>query len=360
MRAAVCREIGAPLMIEEVDVAAPGPSELLVDVGAVAICHSDIAYMDGSWNGALPAVYGHEAAGVVAAVGPGVTAYEPGDTVAITLVRSCGECFYCRSGATTICQSDFRLNREPPLQVSATGEELWQAMSTGAFAEQVLVHESQVAAVPDSMSMQCAALLACGVVTGFGAVTNTARVPAGATVAVVGVGGVGLNCIQGATHCEASQVIAVDVRDDKLRQAMALGATATVNSATQDAAAEVATLTAGRGADYVFVAVGNSRVVEHSLPLLRKGGTLTIVGLPPTGDLVSFDPTEFAVAEQRLLGAKLGSVDVAHDIPQLAAMYERGDLLLDELITGTYRLDDINAAIASTKSGEAIRNVIVF
>ena len=210
------------------------------------------------------------------------------------------------------------------------------------------------------MPKASAALIACGVVTGFGAVTNTADVPAGASVVVVGTGGVGLNCIQGAVHAGADPVIAVDIRDDKLDFAKSLGATAAVNSATQDAPSEVAALTRGRGADFVFVAVGNARAAEASLGLLRHGGTLTIVGLPETGDLVSFDATEFAVAGMKLLGSKMGSVDVTRDVPMLAAMYGRGELELDRLITNTYCLDEINEAIASAKSGEAIRNVILF
>lgn len=360
MRAAVCREFGAPLTIEDVTIADPGPEEVLVDVAACAVCHSDISYIDGLWGGQLPAVYGHEASGTVASVGEGVADYVLGDSVAVTLVRSCSTCYFCAAGDRHLCDGDYWLARESPLHAAADGEAIWQAMACGAFAEQVVVHQSQLAKVPPEMPKASAALIACGVVTGFGAVTNTAQVPPGASVAVVGTGGVGINCIQGAVHAGASPVIAVDIRDDKLAFARSLGATATVNSTTTDAAGEVAALTGGRGADFVFVAVGNSAAVAASLSLVRAGGTLTVVGLPATGDLVSFDTAGFASAGKRLLGSKMGSVDLSVDVPLLAEKYRRGELELDGLITNTFTLDQINEAIASAKSGEAIRNVIVF
>lgn len=359
MRAAVCREFGRPLVIEDVSLDAPGPEEVLIDVAACAICHSDISYMNGAWGGELPAIYGHEAAGVVAAVGEGVDSLQAGDAVAITLVRSCGSCFYCSADASHLCRSEFRLNREPPIH-DAAGAPILQAMSTAAFAEQVLVHVSQVAPVPAGISMESAALLACGVVTGFGAVTRTAAVPTGASVVVVGTGGVGLNCIQGAVYCGAGDIIAIDVRDEKLEMARRLGATATVNAAATDAAEAVRDLTGGRGADYVFIAVGSARALEQAIAYSRPGGTVTIVGMPPTGDHIVLDASDFAASGRKLLGSRMGSVRVAEDIPALASIYADGRLELDGLISGRYPLDSINEAIASAASGEAIRNVITF
>jgi Zn-dependent alcohol dehydrogenase len=329
-----------------------------VDVAAVAICHSDVTYLNGSWGGPLPAIYGHEASGIVNRAGPD-TSFRPGDFVAVTLVRSCGTCRHCSAGRRHLCNTELRLNREPPLR-DAAGSEIWQAMSTAAFAEQVLVHESQLAPLPDAMSVETGALLACGVVTGFGAVRNTAAVPAGSTVAVVGTGGVGLNCIQGAAHAGAGQVIAIDLRDDKLAVARTLGATATINPNSEDMVAAVRELTDGYGTDYVFVSVGSSRAIEQALPLLRRGGTLVIVGLPPTGDHIQIDPSEFAVRGQRIIGSLMGSVVVVEDIPMLADLYKAGRLELDKLITKTYAFGDINQAVASARSGEAIRNVVVF
>jgi len=346
------------MTIEEVAIDPPGPNEALVDVTAVAICHSDVTFLNGSWGGALPAIYGHEASGVVTLVGPD-TSFEPGDFVAVTLVRSCGECFHCDMGNHHLCETELRLNRQPPLR-DAAGNEVWQAMSTGAFAEQALVHESQLAPLPQGMSKEAGALLACGVVTGFGAVRKTAAVPPGATVAVVGTGGVGLNCIQGAAHSAASEVIAIDLRDDKLAVARTLGATATINASTADPVTLTRDLTDGRGVDFVFASVGSSRAIEQAFPLLRKGGTLTIVGLPPTGDHIQFDPSDFANNGQRVIGSSMGSVAVKNDIPMLAELYQAGRLELDALITATFSLDQINEAVASARSGEAIRNVIVF
>jgi len=358
MRAAVCRTFGAPMEIEEISIDPPGPNEVLIDVAAVAICHSDILYWQGSWGGRLPAVYGHEACGLVRATGEGVTGFEPGQFVAVTLVRSCGECRHCREGARHLCPTEMRLDREPPLR-DARGDEIWQAMSSAAFAEQVLVHVSQLAPLPGDIPVESAALLACGVVTGFGAVTNTAQIPPRARVAVIGTGGVGLNCVQGAVHSAAEQVIAIDMRDDKLAAAARLGATATIN-ATQDVAQEVADLTEGAGVDYAFVSVGSSLAVESALPLVRRGGTLVIVGLPPAGDTIELDPGKLAASGQRLLGSLMGSVNVTTDIPKLADMYLAGSLELDSLVSHTFSLDDINDAVASALSGAAIRNVIVF
>jgi Zn-dependent alcohol dehydrogenase len=346
------------MAIEEVTIDSPGPNEALVEIAAVAICHSDVTYLNGSWGGPLPAIYGHEASGFVTEVGP-KTSFRPGDFVAVTLVRSCGECFQCRAGSRHLCDTNLRLDREPPLR-DAAGDQIWQAMSTGAFAERALVHESQLAPLPAGMSVAAGALLACGVVTGFGAVHNTAKVPAGATVAVVGTGGVGLNCIQGAAHAAAGAVIAIDLRDAKLDMARTVGATATVNPTAVDPVAAVHGLTEGRGVDYAFVSVGSSRAIEQALPLLRRGGTLVIVGLPPTGDNIQFDPGDFAARGQRILGSLMGSVRVADDIPMLANLYQQGKLELDRLITQTFPLDQINEAVESARGGEAIRNVVVF
>ncbi len=358
MRAAVCREFGGPLRIEEVRLADPGTGEVRVDIAACAVCHSDISYIDGAWGGTLPAIFGHEAAGTVAAVGPGVTAITPGDTVVVTLIRSCGQCFYCRAGDETMCETSFRLDTEPGLH-GLDGEPINQGLRTAGFAEQVVVHESQVASVPRDLPPRAAALLACGVVTGFGAVTKTAEVPAGSTVAVVGAGGVGLNCIQGAAHVGAAQVIAIDLNETKLALAEKLGATATVDAGERDTAAAVAALTGGRGVDYVFVAAGSAAAVETSLPLLRRAGTLVVVGMPPSGQLARIDTGELAHHGRRILGSKMGSARVSHDIAMLTGLYASGELKLDELITATYPLEDINEAVRSARAGEAARNVIV-
>lgn len=359
MKAAVCRAFGQPLVVEDLNLAATGPSEVRVAVSAVAICHSDISYADGSWGGTLPAVYGHECSGVVEEVGAGVTTVAVGDHVVVTLIRSCGHCRGCSRGNPVTCTTQFRLDEHSPL-TDSSGASVAQVMRTGGFAERVLVHESQCVTIPKSMDLTSASLLACGVITGFGAVTNTAKVPAGSDVVVVGTGGVGLNAIQGARISGARIVVAVDVADSKLEAARAFGATHGVNSATDDVAARVSDLTEGRGADYVFVTVGAKAAFDSSYGMLARGGSVVLVGMPASGVMSEIDPGTMAAYSQNVLGSKMGSARIRIDIPMLVDLYEQGRLKLDELVTRTYRLDEINEAIAAVKRGEALRNVVVF
>ena len=226
MRAAVCCEFGKPLVIEDLELDPPQSGELRVKVAACAICHSDIHYMEGAWGGRLPAVYGHEAAGVVTGTGADVTHVKPGDHVIVTLIRSCGRCFFCEQGMLYLCETVFPVDRKGRLH-RKDGTPVLQAMHAGAFAEEVVVHQSQVVRVPESMPFESASLIACGVITGFGAVANTAQIPAGCSVVVIGTGGVGLNSVQGAAISGAHQVIAVDIVDEKLEAAKGFGATHT-------------------------------------------------------------------------------------------------------------------------------------
>ena len=359
MKAAVCREFGAPLTIEEVRLDPPQAGELTVKIAACAICHSDITYMQGGWGGTLPAVYGHEAAGTVEHVGPGVPDVAPGDHVVVTLIRSCGTCHYCLQGKPVLCEGRFRLDSEGPLH-TPDGAPLHQAMRTGAFAERVTIHASQVAVIPKDVPFDCASLLACGVITGLGAVFNTAQVAPGSEVVVIGTGGVGLNSVQGAALCGARSVIAVDLSDSKLAAARKFGATHTLNPAKDDLPAAVRQLTGGRGADYVFVTVGAKAAVEQSFGLLGRGGSTVLVGMPPTGVTTSFDPTDVASYGQRVLGSKMGSARVRIDVPMLVDLYRQGRLKLDELISGRFPLEEVNAAVAGVLKGEALRNVLVF
>lgn len=357
IQAAVCRAFGEPLTIETLVLATPQRDEVEVEVRAVAICHSDIHLAQGAWGGRLPAVYGHEAAGVVRAVGPGVEAFAPGDHVVVTLIRSCGSCFYCSRGDRVACEATFRLDREGPLSTLG-GERVVQSMRTGAFAERVLVHASQLAPIPGSMPFAVASLLGCAVITGYGAVVNTAQVQPGDSVAVIGVGGVGLNAIQGARISGANPVIAIDLSEAKLTAATAFGATHGLDAAGDDLAERVRALTAGRGVDYVFVAVGATRAIEQSMTLIRRGGTSVLVGMPATGATVTLDPVTIASEGQRVLGTKMGGARLPIDIPRLVGLYQAGVLKLDELVTGRFSLADINEAIAQVVRGEALRNVV--
>ena len=359
MKAAVCRAFGEPLVIEELELDPPGRDEVHVKLAACAICHSDIIYMEGGWGGALPAVYGHEAAGIVAAVGPGVDDLAPGDHVLVTLIRSCGHCYYCAQGNQHICETQFPLDREGKLR-DGSGKPVLQALRTGGFAEEVVVERSQVAAIPSDVPFDSASLLSCGVITGLGAVVNTARVPQGAGVVVIGTGGVGLNSVQGAAISGAYPILAIDLDDRKLEAAKRFGATHGINPRNEDAAARVRELTGGRGADYAFVTVGTSRAAEQAVGLIRKAGTMVMVGIPPTGDMASIEIGNIANDSQVILGSKMGSTRLAVDIPKLVTLYKEGRLKLDELISGRYPLDRINEAVASVKRGEALRNVIVF
>jgi S-(hydroxymethyl)glutathione dehydrogenase / alcohol dehydrogenase len=357
-RAAVCHRFAEPLSVEEVALDPPGRDEVRIRVTACAICHSDIAYASGVWGGALPAVYGHEACGVVVEAGPGVAAPRAGERVVVSLVRSCGSCPRCREGAPALCDAQFRLDAESPIRL-AGGERAAQGLRCGAFADEVVVHASQAVAIPDGLPDASACLIACAVMTGMGAVVNDAGVTPGASVVVIGAGGEGLNAVQGAVLAGAGRVIAVDVSAAKLAAATALGATGTVDASTADPVERVRTATAGSGADAVILTAGAAAAVDQGLACLRRGGTLVCVGMPPNGQPAHFDAGALAHDGKRIVGSKLGSSQPAVDIPRLAALYLDGRLRLDELVTTTYPLEGINEAIAAVRRGEAIRNVIV-
>jgi S-(hydroxymethyl)glutathione dehydrogenase/alcohol dehydrogenase len=359
MKAAVCRAFNEPLVIEELTLEAPQAGELVVDVKACAICHSDITYMDGGWGGALPALYGHEAAGIVSAVGPETPGVQIGDHVVVTLIRACGQCFYCSRGDRVMCETTLPLSTREPIK-DATGAAVAQMMNVGSFAEQVLVHHSQIAVMPKDVSFSVASLLGCGVITGVGAAINTTTIKPGESVVVIGTGGVGLNCIQGAALSGANPLIAVDVNDLKLEASKEFGATHGINSKTQDVAAEVKALTNGRMADHVLVSVGVGPAIEQGIGLMGKGAETVIVGMPPSGVTTTFDPSWIAADSQRIVGSKMGSAQTPADIPQLVGLYRGGRLKLDELVTKEYPLEEINEAIAAVKRGEALRNVVVF
>jgi S-(hydroxymethyl)glutathione dehydrogenase/alcohol dehydrogenase len=359
VEAAVCRAFGDPLAVEEVELRAPGLGEVGVRVAACAICHSDIAYMRGAWGGPLPAVYGHEAAGIVEEVGAGVDDVQPGDHVVVTLIRYCGRCRQCLRGLPSFCERwpQLPISQHPPLTTPA-GEPVFQALKTAAFAERVTVHASQVVPIPEDVPLESASLLACGVLTGVGAVLNTARVEAGGTVGVVGVGGVGLNCVQGAVLAGASLVAAVDLVEHKLDAARTFGATHAFRAGEEDVTGGVEELTGGRGLDYVFVAAGAGGAVEQALAMIGTGGTVVLVGLP-TGVRVPIEPESLADRGQRVLGSKMGSARPQLDVPALVELYRQGRLKLDELVSGRYALADVNEAIASADRGEALRPVLV-
>jgi S-(hydroxymethyl)glutathione dehydrogenase/alcohol dehydrogenase len=355
IKAAVCRAFGAPLTIETVTLAAPKMGEVEVTLKACAICHSDISYIDGAWGGALPAVYGHEAAGHVTALGDGVRGVALGDPVVVTLIRACGSCPSCASGKPVACESDMASS---PLR-DADGQPLHQAMDTGGFAEKVVVDQSQVVKLPEFISMEAASLLACGVITGVGAVVNAARLRAGQDVVVIGAGGVGLNAIQGARIAGARRIVAVDMSQEKLAIAKEFGATHGV-LATDDKPWRAAKSAMGRGADAVFVTVGAIPAYDTAPRYLANGGKVIMVGMPHSGATSTYEPVMLAATGQGIIGSKMGDAVIARDIPWMVDLYKQGRLKLDELISGRWSLEQINEAIADTKTGSAKRNVIVF
>ncbi len=357
IKAAVCHEFGKPLTIENVELRAPGPGEVEVTLAACAICHSDISYAEGAWGGPLPSVYGHEAAGHISALGPGVSGHQLGAPVIATLIRACGACPTCANGDPNYCMTPYDRTAGP--LATAEGGTLEQGMAIGAFAEKVVVDQSQIASIPADMPMDAACLLSCGVTTGVGSVVNTADVRPGQVVVVIGAGGVGLNAIQGARIAGAARVIAVDMTAEKLSVAREFGATDGV-LATDPKPWKAAFKAAGRSADAVFVTVGAIPAYDDALRYLAPKGKLVMVGMPHSGDKSSYEPVIVAALGQAMVGAKMGDVVLARDIPWMVDLYQQGRLKLDELVSGRWSLDQINEAIADTKSGAARRNVIVF
>jgi Zn-dependent alcohol dehydrogenase len=358
MQAAVCYEFGQPLLIEELTIDPPQTGEVKVKLAATAICHSDVHLIRGEWGGDLPVVAGHESAGIVAEVGSGVSTVRPGDHVVVSLLRSCGRCFFCQTGASYNCNGVFALQSESRLR-NGQGQIVHHGIHTASFAQYTIVEQTQCVKIPDDMPLDCAALLACGVITGLGAVTNTARIAPRSSVAVIGTGGVGLNSVQGAALAGARLVIAVDRLDNKLAAARSFGATHTVNAARTDAVAAIMQLTGDLGVDYAFVTVGSAAAVSQAFEMIRPGGMVVVVGLPRAEDTVALNIHRM-VSERHLVGSPMGSTRLSVDVPRLVELYQQGKLKLAELITRRYPLAQINEAIESMERGEALRNVIVF
>ncbi len=362
MKAAVCYDFGKPLVMEDIELEPPGVDEVKVRIGATAVCHSDIHFIRGELGGpggggGLPMVAGHESAGYVEEVGKNITSVKPGDAVVVSLLKSCKRCYYCVNGLPHMCRG---FAPQPPAVKlrNKQGQTLNQLGGVAGFAEYVTVHESQTAQVPDDMPIDRASLLACGVITGFGAVVNRAQVKALSSAVVIGTGGVGLNSIQGAAFSGAYPVIAVDILDSKLEAAKKFGATHTVRADNEEAVKQVYQLTSGRGADYVFVTVGSVAAVQQGVNMTGPRGMTVVVGLTGRGQMVSLPP--LLPGEKVFTSCMMGATKLSTDIPKLVALYQAGRLKLDELITERYPLEKINEAIEAVEAGKALRNVIVF
>jgi Zn-dependent alcohol dehydrogenase len=358
IKAAVCHEFGAPLVVEDIHIRPPERGEIEVTLAAVAICHSDISYAEGAWGGSLPAVYGHEAAGRVSAIGDGVRGLDVGDSVVVTLIRACGACGHCAGGMPTLCETSYDGDAGPI--TTTDGGKLHQAMATGGFAEKVVVSQAQAVRIDPGIPMDAASLVACGVITGVGAVVNAAALKAGQDVVVIGAGGVGLNAIQGARIAGARRIVAVDMSEEKLRMAKDFGATHGVLAHQEKPWRAAFEAMGGKGAEAVIVTVGAIPAYDQAPRYLGAGGKVVMVGMPHSGDMSSYEPVVLASLGQGMVGSKMGDVVIQRDIPWMIDLYTQGRLKLDELISGRWSLDQINDAIADTKSGAARRNVIVF
>jgi Zn-dependent alcohol dehydrogenase len=363
MRAAVLWERGQPLSVEEADLDPPGPGEVLVEVKAAGVCHSDLHPARGDWPTRTPLVLGHEGAGIVREVGAGVNGVQPGDHVVFCWAPACGACPACVDGRAVLCdrldRTTYR-NRLPSgaTRLHARGMELGHFLSTACFAEFAVLAREGVVVVGRDVPFDALATLGCAVVTGVGAVTTAARVGAGASVVVIGAGGVGLNVIQGARLVGAARIIAIDLHEAPLRLAAAFGATECVGAAS-NVGDTVRELTAGRGADFVFDTVATPATLTTALGAARKGGTVVVTGLSRLDTVGSVPMFPFVMQEKRLIGSVYGSGRPADDILRLVEWYRAGHLKLRELVSRTYTLNQIDEALAALASAEGARGVIL-
>ncbi len=359
MKAAVLPEVGAPLDIADIELATPGPHQVRVRVAASGVCHSDLSMQNGGIPYPLPAVLGHEGAGVVEAVGSEVTRVKPGDHVVLSWIPPCRTCPTCLGGQPVLCERGLMDALSAPYATWG-GKPLLAGVGIATFAEQTLVLERSVVPIDPSVPLEVAALVGCAVTTGVGAVINTARVQPGSTVAVVGCGGVGLSAVQGAVLAGASAIVAVDRVSDKLALATGMGATDVVDASQGDAVDAVRELTGGRGVDYAFEVVGSPPTIKQAFAMTRRGGTTTLVGAGRPDENVTFTAMELFVDGKSILGCVYGSADPDRDFPRLLALHRAGQLHLDRLISRRIDLDDVNDAFRAMEAGEVARSVIVF
>jgi len=354
MKAAVLYEYNTPLVIEEIDIDEPGPGEVMVKTVATGVCRSDLHRIEGRTPTELPAVLGHESTGIVERVGEGVTYVRPGDHVVMVFVRFCGACRYCQTGRPFLCTQ----GRRPAQHIHKGGQRL-NVFGVAAFAERMLVPENGVVKVREDAPLDKLSIVGCAVATGVGAVLNTARVQAGSSVAVIGLGGVGLNVVQGAALAAAHPIIAIDVLDHKLEMARQFGATHFVNAAQGDPVEAVRALTDG-GADYAFEVVGSPEAVTQAFDMVAAGGEAIMVGVSPFGTRAGIDTKDLHLQAKVLRGCTYGSVRQRVDIPRFVDLYMAGRLKLDELISRTSPLERINEAFSAMKAGGVARSIITF
>jgi Zn-dependent alcohol dehydrogenase len=362
MRAAIMTEVGAELVIDEVQLEAPRTGEVSVEIRHCGVCHSDVHYLDGSLRTELPVILGHEAAGEVVEVGAGVTGLAPGDLVVLTMGPSCGRCYWCVRDERTLCQQYAGLvggaYPDGSTRLSWHGRPVRRGLVLAAFAERTVVPAEAAVKIPGDTPTHVAAIVGCAVQTGLGAVLNTARVPAGASVVVSGLGAVGLSIVQGATVAEAETIVAVDPNAARRAEALRLGATHAVDPDADRVDHVARDLTEGRGADYAFDAVGRSAVVVTLLKATRNGGTTVMVGIPSTQDVLSVRALVHTSYEKKLVGCYLGSSNPVRDFPRIRELWRTGRLDLGSMVTARRPLTEVNAAVSDLREGVGVRTVL--
>lgn len=361
-KAVICREWNKPVVVEEIQVESPKRNEIMIKMAACGVCHSDLSATNGTLRLPPPLVLGHEAAGIVVEVGEGVTHFQPGDCVLSSFIRMCGKCRQCVRGHPVLCEHAsealFTLPDGSRRTHDAKGDPLNVFCGVGVMAEYATLHVDNAVKIDNDLPLQSAALVGCAVMTGVGAVINTADVEPGSRVAVFGIGGVGLNAVQGAHLAGAETIIAIDTNPEKLKLAKQFGATETINAAED---ADVPKTIRGMGGvDYAFECVGSGNLVSQAYKSLARGGTAVVVGVAAPEDQTSFGTFSMPADERCIRGSWYGSARPQHDIPRLLALYRRGRLKLDELVTRTYRIEEGPQALKDLEEGRNARGVIVF
>lgn len=363
MQASLLHEPGRPLEVADLDLEGPKEDEVMVRMIATGVCHSCLHVVDGSWTGfPMPMVLGDEGAGIVEEIGPGVRHVKPGDHVILSWAPACGRCHYCVTGLSHLCE------RTPPgkgvlmdgtSRMKIKGQTVYHYGPACSYASYSVMPASCAIPIRNDMPLEVAALIGCSVMTGVGSVINTAAVTPGASMAVFGTGGIGLNVIQGGTLVQAHPIIAVDINPAKLEYAKSFGATHTIDASKENPVEAIKDLT-GRGADYSFVAVGNAQVINQAWDCLASRGQCLLIGLPPTGSTVTFDTGNLQSNERILRGCKYGSARTWDDFPRMVELYLAGKLKIDELVTRRFDLEGANEAFDALSAGEVARGLIVF
>jgi Zn-dependent alcohol dehydrogenase len=365
MRAALLEEPGKPLCIaEDVDVEEPRAEEVVVRVAACGICHSDLSVIERASSARVPVILGHEAAGTIEAVGSGVTRLAPGDDVVLTPLPGCGFCYFCVRGQAALCADAQRfasgLRADGTTPFSRRGRPVQRGFGTAGFGERTLVHQNGAVKIPADTPLDVACVIGCAVQTGVGAVINTARVEPGASVLVLGLGGIGVSVVQGARLAGAALILASDPVAERRAHAQAFGATHVLDPGRDDVVARTRELTGGIGVDYAFDAAGSPRLVHDCIRATRSGGTSVMIGLPSDPrPLEISDPMAFLVGEKRLVASLLGSCNSQRDVPRLLALWRRGALDLEGMISQRRPLAAIEQGLDDLRAGRGIRTVLV-